>query len=521
MGNIASKTRLFIAAILSLRKTYDELDKRIQAPPGIPVSNPTLPFWTVPPTTIPSGDGGLPEHADVVIIGSGITGASVAYSLLERNSGVKVLMLEARDVCSGATGRNGGHINPPLYHDYSQLKEKFGEDAAKQTIRFRLAHLKEMKRIADDEDILKESQFRDTEHLDVFTCPDTYAKAKENLAKWKTDMPEEAGSFGFCDKTEAIERFRLSDETVGCIYGAGGAIHPYRFVTSLLAKLVKRYPDSFQLVVHTPCTAIAAPRNTTPYYTVTTPRGTLTAPHVVHATNGWCSHLLEPMRAKIIPARGGMSAQRPGTLLHGSTLTGGRSFVFYRGGTGYDYLTQLPTGEHELMFGGGWAQSCDGGLPDIAITDDAVVNFPVAAHLAGALPLYFGLENWGSEVVPSGEQDARWGTGRTKATWSGVLGISTDALPWVGRLPAKVSGRAEPPPNAKERAQAGLAAPGEWLAAGYSGEGMVHAWMSGRAVAQMLLDREEEVRAWFPDILRVTEQRWKRARVDDLLARFV
>lgn len=255
-----------------------------------------------------------------------------------------------------------------------------------------------------------------------------------------------------------------------------------------------------------------------------TPKGEITAAHVVHATNGWCSHLLEPLRAKIIPIRGVMSAQRPGTLLRTSTLDGYRSFVFYRGSSGYDYLTQLPSGEHELMFGGGWAQSCDNNLPDIGITDDSTFNFASASHLAGSLPLYFGAANWGGETVPEGEQDVRWGIGRTKAQWSGILGISTDYLPWVGRLPTKVSGRAEPPTGALGRSgkeTTHLAAPGEWIAAGYTGEGMVHAWMSGKAVSYMLLDREDEMTEWFPDILRVTEKRWKKATPDNLLSRFL
>jgi len=66
-----------------------------------------------------------------------------------------------------------------------------------------------------------------------------------------------------------------------------------------------------------------------------------------------------------------------------------------------------------------------------------------------------------------------------------------------------------------------LAQPGEWIAAGYSGEGMVHAWMSGKAVAHMVLGREREIETWFPEMLRVTEKRWKDADVEKMLARFM
>ena len=206
-----------------------------------------------------------------------------------------------------------------------------------------------------------------------------------------------------------------------------------------------------------------------------------------------------------------------------------RSFVFYRGAVGYDYLTQLPTGEHELMFGGGWAQSCDDsrGLPEIGIADDSVVNHVGQSYLAGALPQYFGMRNWGSDAVPSGDDGGSWGSGRTKAQWSGILGISADMLPWVGRLPEKVSGRVEPkvaptrPKGDRSKEKALSAAPGEWIAAGYTGEGMVHAWMSGKALAHMVLDQEDEIRDWFPDILRVTEKRWKEASMDKLFERFM
>jgi myosin-crossreactive antigen len=49
----------------------------------------------------------LPAEADIVIVGSGITGASAARYLAEdqRANGKSVVMLEAREACWGATGR--------------------------------------------------------------------------------------------------------------------------------------------------------------------------------------------------------------------------------------------------------------------------------------------------------------------------------------------------------------------------------------------------------------------------------
>ena len=225
-----------------------------------------------------------------------------------------------------------------------------------------------------------------------------------------------------------------------------------------------------------------------------------------------------------------MSAQRPGTSLSRATGDGARSYVFYPGGIGYDYLTQLPTGEHELMFGGGWTSAFDSVLVDLGRADDTGFSASVASHLAGALPLFFGERSWGREKVPErtgDEGEVEWGQGRTKAQWSGILGISADGLPWVGRLPSRIAGRAAPPASSAPKARNKetdaehniTAAPGEWIAAGYTGEGMVHAWMSGKALAAMVLDQEDDIKSWFPEILRITEPRWKKANLEEYISR--
>jgi len=286
-------------------------------------------------------------------------------------------------------------------------------------------------------------------------------------------------------------------------------------------------------------------------------------PHVIHATNGWASYLLEPMRTKIIPVRATMSAQRPGMGLEHSdisTLTlpgcntnGDRTYVFYDTNFAYDYLTRLPTPQHELMFGGGLAT---GGIDELGSVNDANYCVPIASHLSGALAVHFGERHWGEEARPGDEgegfEESRWNKGRVKALWSGIEGASADELPWVGRVPPKVSGRKQPAPvihhsfastlhndkdgvstttdppsssNSKDTLSPGpritLALPGEWIAAGYTGEGMVHGWMSGKALAHMVLGKGEELNDWFPDIMRVTERRWKRAKVENLIDKFL
>ena len=79
---------------------------------SLPVSSPTPSYWQIPPHRLASYRSPFPATADVVVIGSGITGTSVAKTLFEHAPSIKLVMLEARTLCSGATGRNGGHIKP-------------------------------------------------------------------------------------------------------------------------------------------------------------------------------------------------------------------------------------------------------------------------------------------------------------------------------------------------------------------------------------------------------------------------
>ena len=74
-----------------------------------------------------------------------------------------------------------------------------------------------------------------------------------------------------------------------------------------------------------------------------------------------------------------------------------------------------------------------------------------------------------------------WTSGRVKALWTGIMGFSADLQPWVGRVPHAVSDRAVLPPMPipthrsltsaslleKDVAVRSLAAPGEWVSAGF------------------------------------------------------
>lgn len=95
------------------------MEERAHIPVSLPRANPTTSYWQDPPDEIADlrSTADLPDKADIVVIGSGISGAAIAWNLLESSGdgshdGPSVVMLEARQACSGATGRNGKRFWP-------------------------------------------------------------------------------------------------------------------------------------------------------------------------------------------------------------------------------------------------------------------------------------------------------------------------------------------------------------------------------------------------------------------------
>jgi hypothetical protein len=111
MGSLLSRLRLIYQTLKSISDSFSAVSERISHDPGLPLPHPSRSYWCVPPSPLDRTLGGQQEkslsaYADVVIIGSGIAGTAIARTLLTAASTpLRVVMLEARDVCSGATGR--------------------------------------------------------------------------------------------------------------------------------------------------------------------------------------------------------------------------------------------------------------------------------------------------------------------------------------------------------------------------------------------------------------------------------
>lgn len=93
---------------------------------GLPVANATLPFWRTELHDLDRfrSTEALPSECDILVIGAGYAGVSTLYHLLDSDNAPdpsKIVMLEAREACSGASARNGEGVPRFLHLHYGQV----------------------------------------------------------------------------------------------------------------------------------------------------------------------------------------------------------------------------------------------------------------------------------------------------------------------------------------------------------------------------------------------------------------
>lgn len=87
---------------------------------SLPVPDPCLSYWHRTTRAWPhlnhNDSTPVPTSTKYLILGSGLAGSLTAWSLLEKGIPANdVVILEAREAVSGASGRNAGHVRPDAF----------------------------------------------------------------------------------------------------------------------------------------------------------------------------------------------------------------------------------------------------------------------------------------------------------------------------------------------------------------------------------------------------------------------
>ncbi|KAJ7496422.1 FAD dependent oxidoreductase-domain-containing protein [Mycena latifolia] len=441
------------------------------APADLPHPNPTHSFWTHSPGANPlageGSTGALTDEADVCIIGSGITGVSAAYHLANSvedgtfpipagASKLRAVVLEARDFCSGATGRNGGNLTPYEFVGFRKVQAKLGREAALRFYAMEHYTSTEMARIARALGWADAVDLVEGGHLDVMLTEEHVAEVRLDF-----DAAVEAG--------KAVNVTWLSRKEMNATYGThtwglrspGYNLWPLKFATQLFRRANASALD-LRLHTRTPVTRVSPlAAGSAHRWALATPRGSMRCTHVLHATNGYASHLLPHMAgpAGIVPVRGQVLATRAAAPLAPPSWATASGYWFPRPAEGETAPLVILGGKRD-----------EAGAPfEVDVTDDGTVSPAVGAALRAFLPALFpGLYEPGRAP---------------EAEWTGIMGYTTLEIPFVGPVAL---------PDAA----------GQWISAGYTGHGMPRAFACAEAVVGMIAaaqaGRAWDVPPWFP-----------------------
>ena len=449
------------------------MEERASIPPLLPASNPTVSYWQNPPSSLANHrtTSELPSTVDVAIIGSGITGASLAYNILNQPSPPTVLILEARTVCSGATGRNGGHTKHAEYREFLDNLKDHGEQEAAKIARFKFNCMKAIHDFAREHEIDCDSWQGDT--VDAFYDQGQFQKAKKAVSEIKRVLGDKdpAARYEVWNTEETLKKF-LVEGSHGAISYEAGSLWPYKFVNGLLSLAIK---SGLNLQTWTPVTKLSRENNGTGWI-VQTPRTEVRARKVLLATNGYTARICPALQGTIVPLRGHMTAQRPGSGLPKDGLRNTYSFIY---DDGYEYMVSRPQGTKfagDVMIGGGSTKAPDKGIREFGTTDDTTLDSVILNYLKDSAAMRFG-SCWGEDNPD----------GRVRDAWTGIMGYSADGFPLVGDVPD----------------QDGL-----FISASFQGSGMVLCFDSAKALVRIMNgDGDSKLDSWFPKAYRMTAAR--------------
>lgn len=195
----------------------------------------TISFWENTQSTFSTSQNAARE-ADVIIVGAGITGVTLAVELQKR--GKKCTILEAHEPGFGTTGGTTAHINNFFDSSYDEVIKKFGENQAKVIAKYAQNAIEKIA-----ENVRSYGIGCDFERCSFFLF-----SAEEKQNKLLENIYDAHKTVGI--ETEYTEQLPFPLDFNKCIEIKGQAhFHPLKYISGML----KHFTDSGGIVLnHTP-----------------------------------------------------------------------------------------------------------------------------------------------------------------------------------------------------------------------------------------------------------------------------
>lgn len=257
------------------------------------------PYWWDLAPLPPAGDERPPASADVVVVGSGYVGLSAALTLSRR--GMDVVVLDAEALGHGASTRNAGYIGRNAGAKLGDMVPKFGLGFAVEVCKESAAAHDFTVKLIRDEQIA--CHYQDTGR---FTAAPTRA-VFDGMAR-DLDLMREHGVPVDAEMVLAADGpqgYRPGRYWGGQILRGNGVTHAGLYHRGLLERVVGQGARAYGF-----CPAQEIVRKGAGFR-VATPKGAISAGHVVVATNGYTPKATGWLRRRVIPVDAFMIATAP------------------------------------------------------------------------------------------------------------------------------------------------------------------------------------------------------------------
>lgn len=236
-------------------------------------------------------------RCNVCVIGAGFTGISTALHLAE--SGRDVIVLEARRIGWGASGRNGGQLHSGQRKGQKELENLFGRERAHAL--WQLAE--------ESKAMVKDRISRHNIECGFKSGLLHAAYKKSDLSDFKSEISMLQDDYGYkhvryVSKEEMSEMLGTEIYHGGILDDSAGHLHPLNYVLGLSNAARQAGVRIFE---YSPATEIT---QSDPGI-IKTNQATITADHLVIACNGYLEKLNKAMAARIMPINNFIIATEP------------------------------------------------------------------------------------------------------------------------------------------------------------------------------------------------------------------
>jgi glycine/D-amino acid oxidase-like deaminating enzyme len=328
--------------------------------------------------------------ADVVVIGGGVTGITLAYTLAEQ--GVTVGLLEAGELAAAASGRNAGFLTVAPAEPYQELIALWGRPGARAMLELGRRSHRQIRQLVQSLGI---------------AC-DYHANGSLRLARSEDEADDLRASLPFMRADgfpmheialeDAVPRESASHFAAAFLTPEDGDLHPVRFLHALARAASQRGAR-----IHARSRVESASWRGR-LWEVRLGGGIARARTLVIATNAHASKLCPALTPLIQPRRGQMLATAP----LGRAIAPRPTLARW----GYQYWRQTP--DQRLVIGG-WR--------DLDLDGEVGFDERPTPHIQD------GIETGLQQLVPEGTT--------IEHRWAGTMGFARDGRPLVGWLDAE------------------------------------------------------------------------------------